>query len=501
MKKLFKEHDLVKVVSILLFIVVVMTWFIPYGQYGSSAVFSEGEVTPIGIAHIIYSFIYSLQNYAIQFGFLVLIGMFYGVATKTEGYKALVSRIAKAGKGIEVVVALVVSFIITLLASFLNNTYVLLLFMPFLVSIFRKMGFDKISSFAITFGSILVGVLGATYGTEGFIGLVEYANIYGGSYTIATEIIVRAGILLLAYILFSFFNVIYIKKNLEKKDSKKDSKKEEVKVLDDKFAVEEPKKKNTKIWLTVILGIILFVFAILGFVTWNATLNGTEVFGITIFDDFHEWFMGLSIGENFPIFQYLFGAGYLANFGAELVPALGNWYLFTYSIVIIAVMIIMAIASKMSVREFISNIGDGFKKVIRPVMFLVLAYMVFIFLYWVPIIPTIINEIGKLASGFNPFVATLQAFVGSIFNSDLAYLSFTLAPYLASFSGAEGNLILVIYTTIYGLVQFVTPISVFLLFGLSYMNIPYKKWLKYVWKFLLGMLVCLLVIFALLAYL
>ena len=60
---------------------------------------------------------------------------------------------------------------------------------------------------------------------------------------------------------------------------------------------------------------------------------------------------------------------------------------------------------------------------------------------------------------------------------------------------------LVIYTTIYGLVQFVTPISVFLLFGLSYMNIPYKKWLKYIWKFFVGMLVCLLVIFTLLAYL
>ena len=80
-------------------------------------------------------------------------------------------------------------------------------------------------------------------------------------------------------------------------------------------------------------------------------------------------------------------------------------------------------------------------------------------------------------------------------------MSFSLAPYLASFSGAEGNLILVIFTTIYGLVQFITPISVFLLFGLSYMNIPYKKWLKYVWKFLLCMFVCLLVIFTLLAYL
>ena len=177
MKKLFKEHDLVKVVSIVLLLLVVMTWFIPYGQFGSSATFTEGEVTPIGIVHIIYGFIYSIQNYAIQIAFLILIGMFYGVVTKTESYKALVSRIAKSCKGIEIVVSLVISFLIVLLASFLNNTYVLLFFMPFLVSILRRIGLDKISSFAITFGSILVGVLGATYGTEGLVGFVEYIGM------------------------------------------------------------------------------------------------------------------------------------------------------------------------------------------------------------------------------------------------------------------------------------------------------------------------------------
>ncbi len=496
MKKLFKEHDLVKLVSIVLLVIIVMSWFIPYGTFGSSATFSEGSVTPIGLVHIIYGFIYALQNYAIQFVFIILIGMFYGVATKTEGYKALVSRMANACKKIEIVAALVISFIICLLASFLNNTYVLLLFMPFLVSVLRRMGLDKISSFAITFGSILVGVLGATYGTEGFIGFVEYLGYSGGEVSIATELIVRAGVLLLAYILFSFFNVIYIKKLLEKQTDKA-----EVKVIDDKFAVEEPKKKNTKIWSTVILMAILVIFAILGFITWNATANGTEVWGITIFDDFHEFLMGLTIGSNdFAVFDALFG-GALANFTAELFPPLGNWYLFTYSIVIIFVMIVMAIISKMKLSEFISNIGEGFKKVIRPAMLLVLAYMAFIFLYWVPIIPTIINEIGKLTAGFNPFVATLQAFVGAFFNSDFAYLGFSLSSYLAGFSGAEGNLMVVIYTTIYGFVQLITPISVFLLFGLSYMNIPYKKWIKYIWKFFVGMLVCLLVIFTLLAYL
>ena len=77
-----------------------------------------------------------------------------------------------------------------------------------------------------------------------------------------------------------------------------------------------------------------------------------------------------------------------------------------------------------------------------------------------------------MANGFSRFVATIEGAVGALFNTELAYLGYTLSYYLSSYSGTEGNLIVVIYSTIYGLVQFVTPISVFLLFGLSYMNIP-----------------------------
>ena len=126
MKKLFKEHDLLKTILILLVVIVLMTWFIPYGEFGSSAVFSEGEVTPIGIAHLFYGLIYSMNNYAVQIAFILLIGMFYGVAVKTEGYKALVAKISKAFKGKEIPFALAVSFVITVLASILNNTYILL---------------------------------------------------------------------------------------------------------------------------------------------------------------------------------------------------------------------------------------------------------------------------------------------------------------------------------------------------------------------------------------
>jgi len=495
MKKFFKEHDLLKLVFLVILVVVLLTWIVPSGSFATGASFTEGEFGRIGLSHIFYGFTFALQNYSIQIGFLIMIGIFYGVVSKTEGYKALVTRFAKFGKGKEIIVSLVVSFVIALLASFLNNTMILLVFIPFLVSALRHMGLDKISAFATTFGSILVGVLGATFGTDGMINFITYLGYGGSEVTIMTELAVRFGVLVLAYILFNFFNVIYLKNLLAKK-------KDDVKVIDDKFAVEEPKKKNTKVWPTVTMFVILFIFAVLGFVSWNETVGGDKTFGITIFEEFHEWFHGLMLGgeDGIAIFDQILGGG-LPYLTASLVPEFGNWYLFTYSIILAIATILVAFVSKMSLNDFFTNVGEGFKKLIRPIMFLVLAYMVFVFLYWTPIMPTIINEFGKIASGFNPFVATLQAFVGSIFNTDFAYFGYTLSYYLGSFTGAQGNLVYLIYTTIYGLVQFVTPISVFLLFGLSYMNIPYKKWFQYIWKFFVAMLVCLLVIFTLLAYL
>ena len=45
----------------------------------------------------------------------------------------------------------------------------------------------------------------------------------------------------------------------------------------------------------------------------------------------------------------------------------------------------------------------------------------------------------------------------------------------------------------YGLASFVAPSSAMLLVGLSYLDIPYKDWMKYIWKFLVAMLVVIIV--------
>ena len=486
-----ENHSVVKVVLWLLFLVILLSWLIPGGTLATGGTFTANEeLSRIGLVHILYGFTLSLQNYSIQVGFLLVVGLFYGVVSKTEGFKALVSRFAKFASGKEIIVSLIISFVLAFLASFLNNTYVLVAFVPFFIMVLRKMGLDKLGSFVVTFGSVFVGVLGVTFGTESLSNFIMYLGYGGSEVTLNTHLAMRFLVLGLGFVIFGIFEFLYLRKNLKNHEA----------LESDLFVCEEPAKKNAKIWSVLIILLVAFIIGILGFVYWNTNSSGTTVFGIDIFDKFHTSLGEVVIGKDeLPIIKAIFGQT-LPNLSYDLAPAFGQWYLFNYSVVLVILALLAAFVSRMGWNEFLKNAMDGMKKLFVPILLVLLAYMSFIFIYWNPLIPTIVAELGKITENFNPFVASLQAAIASFFNTDFAYMGYNLSSYLASFGGKEGEITFLIYTTIYGLISFISPASAILVFGLSYMDVPYKKWLKYIWKFFCAMLVVLLIIFAVLAF-
>ena len=46
-----------------------------------------------------------------------------------------------------------------------------------------------------------------------------------------------------------------------------------------------------------------------------------------------------------------------------------------------------------------------------------------------------------------------------------------------------------LFQGIYGIVLLVGPTSLFLILGLSYLDIPYTTWLKYIWRFILYLII------------
>ena len=126
--------------------------------------------------------------------------------------------------------------------------------------------------------------------------------------------------------------------------------------------------------------------------------------------------------------------------------------------------------------------------------------MVFGIIVSIPFTSTICNWVFNLVEGFNPFISSICAFIESVFSIDLGYTGYSVGGFITSVYASNIDLVHAIYTSMYGLVGLFMPTSAILITGLSLMKIDYKSWLKYIWLFVVGMLIILLVLFTVVSY-
>lgn len=466
-----EKHDLLKWILLFVFVAFAFTWIFSFGEF-NGAEFSDYGMNRLGLTDLPNLIYYAMNFAGDKIIFLLALGCFYAVLSKVDGYKKLVTRIAGSLKGKEIVFILSASLLFTAMASLFSQTFIVLIFVPFVVSIVLSMNLDRLTAFSTTFGSILIGNLGLTYGGEG----LEWFNYYTGL-PITTGIIYRLIILVVAFILFNLFNVMHVKKTLKNtKVNEKDA---------DPFKVEKI-DKNAKSWPIIVVFALLFAIMILGYIGWNTH------FGIECFANFHTWLLELKIGE-VAIFKELLGTL------AEKTP-FGSWNLFHMSILLFVISILVSLLGKVKLNDFIEAYGEGAKKMSKGIILFVLVYMVMIVAYMTPFVPTITNTMFSAVSKFNPFLVSLMAFISNIFHTDFGFTGYAIGTFFVNSYAESVTLIHLIFTTMYGFVQLCIPTSAILLIGLSYLDIDYKTWIKYIWMFVVGILVILLVLFTVLAY-
>lgn len=466
-----KKYDLAKWITLFILVSIALTWIFSYGYY-NGAEFVDYGMNQQGLSDIPNLLYYSINFAGDKIIFLLALGAFYAVLSKCDGYKKLVTTIAEKFKGKEITFALISSLLFTTMATTFSQTFVALIFVPFIVSVILSMKLDKITAFCVTFGSILIGTLGLTYGGEGLYWFNYYVQT-----GVETGIVYRLIVLVVAFILFNFFTVLHAKNVL------KDKKINEISA--DPFKVENV-DKNAKSWPIVVIFVLLFIIMVLGYFGWEAN------FGITIFKTFHEWLLGLKIGE-FAVFKVLLG-----TLAAD--AAFGAWNLFHASILLIIISIIVALVARIKLNDFIASYGEGFQKMGKGLLLFVGTYVVMVAAYMSPFIPTITNTIFNGIETFNPYLLTLDAFIANIFHVDFGFTGYVVATYFTSTFGANLEVIHTIFTTMYGFVGLCVPTSAVLLIGLSYLDIDYKTWMKYIWMFIVAILVILLILFTVMTY-
>ena len=224
-----KDHYLSKSILVFVSSALILSWLYPSGVFQGTD-FSVQDFSRIGLADMGFVLYYALQSIMDKIIFLIVVAGFYGVLSKVSGYQKLVGKLADKCSNHPIVTSVITSVILFLLTTLFTQSFAMILFLPFLISVLTKMGMDKLTSFVITFGSVLVGILGCTYGTDS----LTIFNKYMGqetTYAINYRYIIAA----VSIVLYNFFIVMRVLKI--SKDMKKNAKANNV--LDHQFKVEK----------------------------------------------------------------------------------------------------------------------------------------------------------------------------------------------------------------------------------------------------------------------
>ena len=488
-----KKHNIFKVVLITLLVMVLLTWLFPVGTISTTG-YSEQGRAQIGLFDLVNNTLAALSYFGNIVIYILIVGGFYGILSKIPAYRVVLDKLVTKFKGKEKVVLSIIMVLLAVLTSVGGIQLGLVVFFPMLIALILLMGYDKVVAALTVVGSTMIGIAGTTFGYSNINVIMQALNIS----KITSEILAKIVILVLGLVLLIFNTLMYIKKQ-ENKTTKKATKaaskiKKEVVAKVDEIEGFVPEKvsarKKVSSWPVITVLSVLFIIVVLSLVSWSGA------FKITAFEKATE------AVTKFELFKFPLFAKILGTFNP-----FGTWTINDLNIVIVLFTLLLAFIYKMETDEVIDAFVAGAKKALAPAFIVFLIYVCFtctlslyqpfqasfnIFMY---------NGLLSLTKEFNIFTGTLVAILASVFNVEPSYTfqsALVVLPTIIK-STSDYSIVAVVFQSVYGLTMLVAPTSVILMGTLTYLEIPYTKWLKTVWKLVLELLAVLLVVFIILA--
>lgn len=469
-----KKNDKIKILLIAILIYFVMSWIMEGGMYSSGEYASVG-MQRMGLFDIILVAYSAFMRVLPDIIYILCIGGFYGVLSQTKGYRKLVDKTVKLIKGKELIAFGVITLLMGAYTSITSQILALFCVVPFIITVFLKSGYSRLTAISAGFGGMFIGYLGLTVGTYG----VTYLNdMTGLSVTdwLGNKII----LFVIAYVLFNVFGMLYMKKHKKVDETKYDM-----------FYAEEldetkiKKKKQAKVWPTITIIVLMILVIGLGYISWS------ESFGIKVFDTLHtSIYSGFKIAD-IPIFGSLIGT---------YMKAFGDWndLLFGTFIVVVATGL-LALVNKVNIDTMFSNYGTGMRRISRLAIIYGLAISLAFFAASYPWPNNIVNTLFGSGS-FNIFIILVIAILAQIMLVDPDCFSEMYGSFLSITFTENIVAVGVLWRLGSGIAYLVGPTSFLLLMALTYLDVSYKDWIKYIWKFALAFLIVALLALTLIIY-
>lgn len=443
-----KKYNIFKVLLLVLAAAIIVSFLIPsstIGYYTSGI--EKGTINPINLVDSISNGLTSFSVFISAFIFILSIGVFYAVLKKTGKYEAVINNTAvkfQKKKGLFLVISILTFGIMT---AVIGDIMPMLIFVPAFIDIAKKLGYDSKTSIASTVGAILLGSAGSLY--------TNYVNQIMSA-TVSSNIIAKIVILVLglgSLILFTILTSKPEKTNLEKEEVKKG--------------------------LPMVIAFdVIIVFLILGMVSWNG------YFGFEGFTNFHKTLTDFKVFD-VSLFNAILGS---------TLSAFGEWALYNVIVLLVVTTVILSLIYKIKFDGLLESIASGIRRALPYAMIVILANLVLVGVYnsgfYTTIITSIAGMTDKVLSG-----TTLSA-LSSVVYPDYTYATqFTLSTIIYTITDTKFYLVLaVIFQVIYSLFLLISPTSILVLLGLQRENVSYKEWVKYIYKYFLGLLIVFFVL-------
>ncbi|AJR08417.1 YfcC family protein [Photobacterium gaetbulicola] len=190
---------------------------------------------------------------------------------------------------------------------------------------------------------------------------------------------------------------------------------------------------------------------------------------------------------------------FAASFGIMIYGvAMAGWWMAEISAMFLAATIIIGLVARMSEEELTSSFINGARDLLGVALIIGIARGIVVIMDRGMITDTVLNYAEHAVTGLSSIVfinvmywlEVLLSFVVPS-SSGLAVLTMPIMAPLADFAGVGRDLVVTAYQSASGLVNMVTPTSAVLMGGLAIARVPYVRWLKWVAP-LIGMLTVLI---------
>ncbi len=435
------------ILFILLILVAAATWIIPAGAYQRqgeeetpiAGTYAPVEQQPQGVGDVLLASFEGFYDAVDVALFILMVGGFLGVVMKTGAIDAGVANVIRLLGGKEILLIPVLMVLFSLGGTSFGMWEETMAFYPLLIPVFAAAGYDALVGIAVVLLGSGTGVLASTVNPFATGIAAGFAGV-----SLGEGLILRVVMLVVMDAAAVWFVMAYARK------VRAHPEKSLVADLPQKFSGKRGGETPT---LNGKRKIVLVIFTVTFLVM---------VYGVIPFDDI----------------------------GAPL-PTLGWWFpelsaLFMASGMIIG--LIYGMGEQETLDAFVAGaadlIGVGFIiGVSRGITTLMNGGMITdTVLYWGE---RALDGAGSVTFILLVYLIYLPLSILIPSSSGLATLSVPIMAPLGEFAGIGGALIITAFQSASGLVNLITPTAAVVMGGLAFGNVPYDRWVRFIWKLVL----------------